>query len=91
MRTDGSAEKSTRPIVHAWCVQVNINATRCKPFQPGLSGLKMPPWEKRVMGRVTPWASRETGTGRPVKVTQGNLAVSPLRRWSRRCRHVSTL
>jgi hypothetical protein len=29
MRTDGSAEKSTRPIVHAWCVRVNINATRC--------------------------------------------------------------
>ena len=30
MRTDGSAEKSTQPIVHAWCVRVNINATRCK-------------------------------------------------------------
>jgi hypothetical protein len=30
MRTDGSAEKSTRPIVHAWCVRVNINATRCR-------------------------------------------------------------
>ncbi len=29
MRTDGSAEKSTQPIVHAWCVRVNINATRC--------------------------------------------------------------
>jgi hypothetical protein len=29
MRTDGSAEKPTRPIVHAWCVRVNINATRC--------------------------------------------------------------
>jgi len=27
MRTDGSAEKSTRPIVQAWCVRVNINAT----------------------------------------------------------------
>jgi len=26
--TDGSTEKSTRPIVHAWCVRVNINATR---------------------------------------------------------------
>jgi hypothetical protein len=32
MRTDGSAEKSNRPIVHAWCVRVNINATRCKHF-----------------------------------------------------------
>jgi hypothetical protein len=30
MRTDGSAEKSNRPIVHAWCVRVNINATRCE-------------------------------------------------------------
>jgi transposase len=30
MRTGGSAEKSTRPIVHAWCMQVNINATRCR-------------------------------------------------------------
>jgi hypothetical protein len=29
MATDGSAETSTRPIVHAWCVRVNINATRC--------------------------------------------------------------
>jgi hypothetical protein len=27
MRTDGSAERSTRPIVHVWCVRVNINAT----------------------------------------------------------------
>ena len=30
MRTDGSAEKSTQPIVHVWCVRVNINATRFK-------------------------------------------------------------
>jgi hypothetical protein len=30
LRTDGSAEKCTRPIVQAWCVQVNINATRYK-------------------------------------------------------------
>jgi hypothetical protein len=29
-RTDGSAEKSDRPIVHAWCVRVNINETRCQ-------------------------------------------------------------
>jgi hypothetical protein len=28
-RTDGSAEKPTRPIAHAWCMRVNINATRC--------------------------------------------------------------
>ena len=30
LRTDGPAEKSTQPIVHAWCVRVNINATRCE-------------------------------------------------------------
>ena len=30
MRTDDSAEKSTQPIVHVWCVRVNINATRCQ-------------------------------------------------------------
>jgi hypothetical protein len=30
MRTAGSAEKSNRPIVYAWCVRVNINANRCK-------------------------------------------------------------
>ena len=30
MATDGSTEKPTRPIVHAWCVRVNINATRCE-------------------------------------------------------------
>jgi hypothetical protein len=29
MPTDGSAEKSNRPIVHAWCARVNINATHC--------------------------------------------------------------
>ena len=27
-RTDGSAEKPTRPVAHAWCMRVNINATR---------------------------------------------------------------
>ena len=30
MPTDGSAEKSNRPIVHAWCARVNINATHCR-------------------------------------------------------------
>jgi hypothetical protein len=29
MRTDSSAEKSSRPIVHDWRARVNINATRC--------------------------------------------------------------
>jgi hypothetical protein len=30
MRIDGSAEKPTRPIVHAGSVRININATRCQ-------------------------------------------------------------
>jgi hypothetical protein len=30
MRTAGSAEKSNRPTALTWCVQVNINATRCR-------------------------------------------------------------
>jgi hypothetical protein len=30
MRAAGSAEKSNRPIVYAWCVRVNINANRCE-------------------------------------------------------------
>jgi hypothetical protein len=29
MHTDGSAEKSTRPVVYAWRARVNISATRC--------------------------------------------------------------
>jgi hypothetical protein len=34
MRTDDTAEESTRPIVHAWRARVNINATRCEnPLQ----------------------------------------------------------
>jgi hypothetical protein len=39
MHTDGSAEKSTRPIAHAWRARVNISATRCRLSEKPLGGL----------------------------------------------------
>lgn len=36
MRTYGPAEGLTQPLLHAWRLWVNINATRCRSLRTGL-------------------------------------------------------